>query len=253
MYEDHRIFNAPEDENIKIWRYMDFTKMVSLLDSKKLFFARADRLGDPFEGSLPKSNVESRSHIPAEFSKVNIGMYRIAMLELGKLNKKWPEHTVINCWHMNNHESAAMWRLYLKSNEGIAIQSTYARLKKSLNDEEKIYIGMVNYIDYESESIDTSNWLSPFIHKRKSYEHEKEIRAVILKHPINKDTKKFDFNAGTISDGLQVKVNLELLIESIYVAPSSPEWFKDLVDAVVKKYNYNSPVIQSKLDDHPLF
>ena len=36
--------------------------------------------------------------------------------------------TAVNCWHINEHESAAMWDLYLKSNEGIAIQSTYQKL-----------------------------------------------------------------------------------------------------------------------------
>jgi hypothetical protein len=32
MFEKHAVFKAPEDENIKIWRYMDFSKF---RDSKK--------------------------------------------------------------------------------------------------------------------------------------------------------------------------------------------------------------------------
>ena len=48
----------------------------------------------------------------------------------------------INCWHMNDFESEAMWKLYLKSNEGIAIQSTYQRLIDSLsNTDLSIHIG----------------------------------------------------------------------------------------------------------------
>ena len=58
----NKSFTTPfpvEDENTTIWRYMDFTKFVSLLDKKKLFLCRADKLEDSFEGSLPLDNVES--------------------------------------------------------------------------------------------------------------------------------------------------------------------------------------------------
>lgn len=54
MYKEHPVFQQPNNENIKIWRYMDFTKFMSLLDTKKLFFTRADKFEDPFEGSWPK-------------------------------------------------------------------------------------------------------------------------------------------------------------------------------------------------------
>src|SRR5687768_14667395 len=35
----------------KLWRYMDLAKFLHLLEDRTLFFARADRLGDPFEGA----------------------------------------------------------------------------------------------------------------------------------------------------------------------------------------------------------
>ena len=60
------------------------------------------------------------------------------MADMGKINKHWPKYNAINCWHMNDHESAAMWKLYLKSNEGIAVQSTYETLRDSIIDEEKV-------------------------------------------------------------------------------------------------------------------
>jgi hypothetical protein len=59
-YEEHEIFTPPEDPTATIWRYMDFTKLVSLLETKSLFFARADKLGDAFEGSMPHQNVNQR-------------------------------------------------------------------------------------------------------------------------------------------------------------------------------------------------
>lgn len=52
MYKLHELFIEPQDQNAKIWRYIDFTKFVSLIDSQELFFARADKFDDPFEGSF---------------------------------------------------------------------------------------------------------------------------------------------------------------------------------------------------------
>ena len=40
MYIEHPIFIQPENENVKVWRYMDFTKFVSLIDAGRLFFSR---------------------------------------------------------------------------------------------------------------------------------------------------------------------------------------------------------------------
>ncbi len=41
---------------IKIWRYMDLTKLVAFLETGSLHFARADTLGDPYEGSWTRLN-----------------------------------------------------------------------------------------------------------------------------------------------------------------------------------------------------
>ena len=66
MYEEHPTFIQPENEEIKVWRYMDFTKLVSLIDSRRLYFTRADKFADPFEGSWPKINVLAREFVPED-------------------------------------------------------------------------------------------------------------------------------------------------------------------------------------------
>lgn len=62
-----------------------------------------------------------------------------------------------------------MWSQYLRTQEGIAVQSTYERLCQSLAGYEdfQINIGMVNYIDYESDSIPNGNAIYPTMYKRK--------------------------------------------------------------------------------------
>jgi len=46
-----------DDESI-IWRFMDFTKFVSLLETNSLFFCRLDKLGDPFGGINPNKTLQ---------------------------------------------------------------------------------------------------------------------------------------------------------------------------------------------------
>ena len=106
---------------------MDFSKFVSLLDKSALFFSRADKLGDPFEGSFSKANASIRNGLYKDLKAKGI-----SEASLSELYKQVQKFTAISCWHINRCESAAMWQLYLKSNEGIAIRSNFERLRKSL-------------------------------------------------------------------------------------------------------------------------
>jgi len=240
MYKEHPDLKKPKNDSI-IWRYLDFTKFVSLLDRKALFFTRADKLGDPFEGSHPKANIPLRA-------KIYKG--EIPLEDIGEIYKLLREFTAVNCWHLSRHESAAMWRLYLKSNEGIAIQSTFKRLKDSIRDKKHdIFIGKVQYVDYEKERI-TDDPMSSFLYKRKSFEHELELRAVIQELPpkglSTRSKRPFD-------DGVSVPVDLNLLISKICLAPTSPKWLHELVESVTRKYQLYKEVCQSSLDKKPIY
>jgi len=241
MYKDHPNLKKPKNTNAPIWRYMDFTKFVSLLDKQALFFTRADKLGDPFEGSHPKENIPLRAKVYKD---------EIPLEAISEIYKLLREFTAVNCWHLNTHESAAMWKLYLKSNEGIAIRSSFRRLKDSFRDKKHdIFIGKVQYIDYEAYRI-PDDPLSSFLYKRKSFGHELELRAVIQKLPQKglspRSKRPFD-------DGIYVPVDLNTLISDIYLAPTSPKWLHELVESVLKKYHLRKEVHQLSLDDVPVF
>jgi hypothetical protein len=52
MYEEHPTFVLPENSDEKtIWRYMDLPKFISLIHKKSLFFTKASKLYDPYEGT----------------------------------------------------------------------------------------------------------------------------------------------------------------------------------------------------------
>ena len=242
MYKEHPAFEKPKDENAKIWRYIDFTKFLDLLDKKALFFPRADKLGDPFEGSFPRGNVVLR---PVTYKITS----KDTLKTISAFYEQFRRFTAVSCWHLNEYESAAMWKLYLKSEEGIAIQSTFKRLKDSFTDEKPtIYIGIVKYLDYEKELMGREGSLSAFVHKRKSFEHEKELRAVIQSF-LRRRNGEINWSKPPFKDGLHACVNLDSLIEKLYLAPTCPDWQLELVESVVKSHGLNKEVIQSQLYD----
>lgn len=247
MYVKHPAFPQPLDLNEKVWRYMDFTKFISFLESRSLYFSSADKFEDPLEGSYPKMNIMADE---ARINKVDIPDELKSNLRerIYKLRSCAPSWHFINCWHLNNHESAAMWKLYLKGKEGIAIQSTYQNLQDCFSIvERKIFIGQVKYIDFETELLDLSNGsiFAPFTYKRKSFEHEKEVRAIT--------TETNNLWERNIVDGFNIPVNLDTLIKNIYVPPNAPYWFEKLVKSVIKRYGFDYPVTKSGLDRPPLY
>ena len=48
----------PED-SVKIWRFMDLPKFLSIIQTKTLYFARADQFEDPFEGARGQTGDEN--------------------------------------------------------------------------------------------------------------------------------------------------------------------------------------------------
>ena len=248
---------------------MDFTKLVSLLDKKALFFSRIDRLSDNFEGSYTRADIEDRNKpLNEETEKVIKSIWpsydREREIELhSQINKDERKIFFINSWHINDHESAAMWKLYLTSDDGVAIQSTFNGFCKSVIEEYRtIWIGKVKYIDYERDTIPKDNSLKVFLHKRKSFEYEKELRAIAqpldpelnYPHHINEAIERILQMQGPSARGIYINVNLDSLIEKIYVSPKSEEWFYDLVKSITKKYELDKEVTQSSLGDKsPLF
>jgi hypothetical protein len=262
---DHPVLKQPEDREIKIWRYMDFTKLVFTLEESGLFFPRLDRLGDPFEGSVPRKNVVARlEQWKPYYGEKTANAFQIGFAQFFQWQKQW---TYVNCWHMNEFESAAMWRLYARSEEAICIQSTYQCLRESLDkapcrEGDGVFLGTVEYIDYDGECVPDDWPLRHVVHKRRSFAHEQELRAIVWRCPefpdratinIPPDTSKEDYPENLPKDGIWIKLDLERLVENIYVAPASPKWFHHLVEKVVNRYGLHKPVRQSLLDASPIY
>jgi hypothetical protein len=118
-----------------------------------------------------------------------------------------------------------------------------------------VYLGEVEYIDLATEAISRLGYrLPPFMYKRKSFEHEHEVRAVILTSPYPEKVGGQPFTPKEITSkvmGWPVKVSLEDLLERVYIAPTAPDWFYRAVEAVTRKYGLTHKVIPSSLDETP--
>lgn len=235
---------------------MDLAKFISLLSKEALYFACPTEFSDSYEGYMPKSwlmepaqtlqkqheQVESMGIQAANLPRSSEDVSNVIDACHDGINNAFENviqeiisTTGVNCWHKSDYESEAMWKLYSTSGQGIAIESTIGQLRDSIIDNETLEIENVRYI---SENDPKENYGVIFL-KRKSFEHEKELRATVSLRENGK--------------GTLVKCDLDKLINHIYISPFAEPYFKEIVEniCVGKVQNINKPITQSILFDKP--
>jgi hypothetical protein len=283
MYKYNPLIKSPTNHT-KIWQYMDLSEFIHLLYSKSLFFCNTRKFGDPFEGSLPEfnNNIDDQKeysitkdllHNKKKFRKT------IKSKIITNWNYQgWKNRVLVNCWHMNNSESAAMWNSYSYRNSGIALQSTFQRLQDSIKFcKEEIIIGEVQYLNYRNEWSEENLGWDIFLTKKRPYEYERELRALnivydndlynkelfndslLKKYRINlskhqrNTTKKVlalhnEKNLPFYIPGKHIKIDLDTLIESIYISPYVDEYFVEVIQSLIEKYDIsNKSLVLSEL------
>lgn len=178
-----------------------------------------------------------------------------------KLFKIMIHKMYINCWHLGEFESMAMWKGYGGGPYGVAIKSTYGALDESLPDyldgivlddgnkiDEPIFLGPVEYIDHKSTSLrlrNENNVFSPFMYKSLAYRNECELRAVYnsTRMPIG----------GHYPPGEYVDIDLNVLIEEIVISPLAPAWFTALIPQLCEQYGFNFSIEQSAVSGDPVY
>ncbi|MFN3907940.1 MAG: hypothetical protein ACK4JX_02795 [Flavobacterium sp.] len=228
MHVNHPNILVPTDANTVVWKYLDLSKFLDLLLQEKLFMSRSDKFEDQYEGTFSEPTYEEIKKISENNPK---------FLQYYKSHR---EKVVISSWHINEYESFAMWQIFTKNQEGLAIQSTLGRLQEALKPEKKFeqYIGQVNYIDYKKDHIPFEDTFFPFLFKRKSFQYEREIRILT-------DVTHWDLQ---INDGLKIDIDIHQLIEKIYIHPKSENWYKNLVVELMQRLGFDFPIEISDLE-----
>jgi hypothetical protein len=224
----------PINEDLIVWRYMDFATFYSLLLSKAIFFRRIDKFTDENEGILPEEicNQLIEAWTDSGLFDVNdppeMVEYFIARL------RQFNTGTLSSAWVLNEKEIYAMWKIYLRgSTEGIAIKTTVGRLKTSLkNNEEDFVIAKISYSPYPWEK--TSYRTLP-AYKSAPYSYECELRIMIFdqfeEHTIPMEVFP---KLPLYENGKTVNVELDTLIDYIYISPFAGKWFSEVVKSVLE-------------------
>lgn len=237
-------FRLPADDAV-LWRYLDLAKFVAMLQRRCLYLARADQLGDPFEGSYARPNIAARpqnyGHIP-ELSLQTLSMAKESIRFL----------TYVNCWHHGQHESEAMWKLYATEDRGIALRSSVAALRDSLAGTERICLGSVRYIDFRDTPIREDDPLLAFMYKRRSFQHEQEVRAAMIHIAAGHSFDSCPLTAPPSQPpGIELQVDLSRLIQGVIVSPFAEDWLVEVVREVTRRYDLDVPIQKSELADTP--
>ena len=78
----------------------------------------------------------------------------------------------------------------------------------------------------------------PFLFKRKSFQYEREVRIIT-------DVTQSNIK---LNDGLKINVDINQLIEKIYIHPKSENWYKNLVIELVSKLGFDFTIEKSDLE-----
>jgi hypothetical protein len=252
MYQEHGNIDTPPDDTV-VWRYMNLEKLLALLGSSSLHLCRLDDLRDPWEGKWSPAALEAfcQSGRAANVAGSIIeNAVKVLNMGIGKF--------YVSCWHESPYVSAAFWDQYQHS-AGVAIRSTVGRLKKSKGLAPTFFIGRVQYLNYnDAESAKSffgggplNNCFVPVFLKRKSFEHEHEVRVVVWSG--TEEEKGAELNLAPTTKTFKIPIDLGELIDAIVLCPTSELWLVEPVKELLKRFGLsNAPVIRSDLYDKNL-
>jgi hypothetical protein len=252
-FTSHPVFNRPPNGQ-KLWRFMDFPRFFYLMSRRQLYLPSLATLNDPWEGMPPRMHLDPQLNIPVGTSdskdiksmsqeQVFGGPERFSAYASIYLRgvQDLRKNTFVNCWHMNDTESEALWTIYGGRNYGICIQTTYERLEAAIAQDRGIYAGTVTYLDETRELLgDGNNIFYNCVWKRKSFEHEREFRIVVCRHD-------------TGAAGISLKVDIAQLIDRIVVHPLAEDWFAAIVKDFVASSGCTASVERSTLLAPPAY
>lgn len=243
-----------------ILRYIKFQHFKSLLENG-LYIANADSFvkgenGDPFEGEYPEIFYRDVSSI--------FLIDRNGKKESGKqLIKKDVSTTrsrvFANCWALSESESVAMWKLFGKEINSIAIQTSVQKLK----DEIEYFLSQcdgnlrmlkylrkeivkIKYIDHHNlkdrEEVFPLSNLDMLCRKNFGYEYEKEVRIL-----FDGSEQGREAIGEKLGESFFLKIRPEIFIDKILVSYRADDSFFNEIKKFTSIFNISDRVEWSKL------
>lgn len=245
------------DTDDKIFRYMPYCRIQSFFDNgiyipKVSSFAKED----PFEGEYTEtfySHLKMVYEIKEDGSKYHGNqLFREEVI-------KARSRVFANCWALSKSESIAMWKLYGKDKNSIAIQTTIQKLKISVErflSQESSNLRMlkylnkqilqIKYIDHhdptDCKNVLELNNFDMLCHKNVGYRHEEEVRLL-----FDGSQQGREAIGESLGDYFFLKINPTNFVDKIVVCYLADQSFFDNIVALATKYNLANKVCWSRL------
>lgn len=234
----HPSVRTPPPEQ-PLWRYMDLAKLADLLVTKSLYLPTVAQLGDPWEGTLPDIDAAEiasfRAEHSADFSASPAGRWLL------KFPSQQRDRAYASCWHGNGVESHAMWGMYARAH-GVAVRTTVGRLIDAADSWRggRVYIGWVDYIDFAVHRLADQLFPGPLLTKDVSYQHEQEVRALVL------DDWSYGYESSSENGGIRLSVAPSALLECVVPSPTAPDWVVRVVEWLLETSACQVPLQRSR-------
>jgi len=218
---------------------MPHDRFEQLLRDGALFFSNAARMTDQFEVSVPQSTIKAKQR------ELEVAGYTGTELHRNLWTYFWAnspqkENVFVSCWSVRPHESYALWKIYLRGRtEGVAIRTSVSGLQRAIlrgggEEAERFYISKVQYDKPIMPS--ELNRLSIISTKKPFYDFEDELRTSILREDLNSNPGRMD----RLKEGCPVSVNLQALIQYVYICPFAKPGYRQDIEELVKPHGFNS-------------
>lgn len=116
-----------------IWRYLDFTQLLSILERGQIWFTNVNQFDDPYEGTLPQMNLQSEVDEIVESTDIERDSAISIHRDVLRPDSPAAMRGYVNCWNVSEHQSAALWEQYVDSPDGVAIRASVDNLREGLS------------------------------------------------------------------------------------------------------------------------
>lgn len=235
----HKVIQKTLLDDEVLWKYMNLPKYLSLLSSSSIWLARSDTFKDKREGVFHLAMKEDLEEFYDVMSQRPDFHDDLAVKNVSEFQEYLSCNTFISCWHKSLTENMVMWEIYGETENSVSIKTTALNLKDSFCIKavykEALEVALDEVVYENSDVVSAEkNYRQPFFLKREHFAFEKEVRLYFRSRIHH-----------TLSDapyGYKVQVDLDKLIDEIYVHPDADEWFFEAVKDLTKKYGINKKV-----------
>lgn len=249
---------------MRIVRYMSLSQLIFLL-AKGLFVPKSSLLNDSLEGVYPENivHIKGRDNVLSEQGWQIIEVSEEEWITYTDYVQWVRDWTYVSSWHRSDEESYAMWKLYGKYDEAIAVFTRLERLISAFEETTDLHgrvYARINHVEYfrgteypnylyeSSEAGKIGQLNDPFymhvfenmFKKHRGFEFEKEVRLV-MSHDAT--VEPGDRNH---LDGRLMKFRREW-IDEIRLSPNAPLWFTHVIEEVMTAYKIKAETSVSQM------